>query len=95
MKKNNYYYNKNKKSQKKLNRKKGINKISYKFSKIRLYKGNYYIKVHLANSKTREKFQEFDCCSFAVEMINQKEPEWGWQNNVCKYIDEGKWTIDE
>jgi lipopolysaccharide transport system ATP-binding protein len=72
----------------------GINKFSYEFNKLRLYKGNYYLRVHLANSKKREKFQEFDCCSFEVEMINQKEPEWGWQNNVCQYIDEGKWTID-
>ena len=74
-------------------RMKGINKISYEFDKIRLYKGNYYLKIHLANSKTREKFQEFDCCNFEVEMINQKEPEWGWQNNVCQYIDEGKWHM--
>jgi lipopolysaccharide transport system ATP-binding protein len=76
-------------------RKKGVNKISYEFDNIRLYKGDYYLKIHLANSKTREKFQEFDCCSFEVEMINQKEPEWGWQNNVCQYIDEGKWSVFE
>lgn len=75
-------------------RKKGINKISYVFNNLRLYKGNYFVKVHLANSKTREKFEEFECCTFQVEMINQKEPEWGWQNNVCKYIDEGKWNIE-
>ena len=77
-------------------RKKGINKICYEFNNLRLYKGNYFLRIHLANSKTREKFQEFDCCSFEVEMINQKEPEWGWQNNVCQYIDEGKWiTYDK
>jgi lipopolysaccharide transport system ATP-binding protein len=76
-------------------RKKGVNKITYEYTNIRLYKGSYYLKMHLANSKTREKFQEFECCSFEVEMIDQKEPEWGWQNNACKYIDEGKWTIDD
>jgi lipopolysaccharide transport system ATP-binding protein len=75
-------------------RKKGINRISYEFTNLRLYKGNYFIKAHLANSKTREKFQEFECCNFEVEMIDQKEPEWGWQNNVCQYIDDGKWTIE-
>ena len=74
-------------------RKKGINKINFKFNTIRLYKGSYFLRIHLANSKTREKFQEIDCCSFEVAMINQKEPEWGWQNNVCKYIDEGKWNV--
>jgi lipopolysaccharide transport system ATP-binding protein len=76
-------------------RKDGINKLTYEFSKLRIYKGNYFLRIHLANSKTREKFQEFDCCNIEVEMINQKEPEWGWQNNVCQYIDEGKWTIFE
>lgn len=76
-------------------RKKFINKISYEFNNLRLYKGNYFIRVHLANSKTRVKFQEFDCCNIEVEMINQKEPEWGWQNNVCQYIDEGKWSVSE
>ncbi|WP_310378316.1 ABC transporter ATP-binding protein [Flavobacterium sp.] len=76
-------------------RKKEVNKLSYEFDNLRLYKGNYYLKMHLANSKTREKFQEFDCCSFEVEMINQIEPEWGWQNNVCQYIDEGKWITLE
>ncbi len=74
-------------------RKKGINKIYYEFYNLRLYKGTYYIRVHLANSKTREKFEEFNCCSFEVEMINLIEPEWGWQNNVCQYIDDGKWVI--
>lgn len=74
-------------------RKKGINKLSYKFDKLRLYKGNYFIRVHLANSKTRAKFQEFDCCNLEIQMINQKEPEWGWQNNICQYIDEGQWII--
>lgn len=74
-------------------RKAGINKLSYEFTKLRIYKGNYFIRIHLANSKTRVKFQEFDCCNIEVEMINKKEPEWGWQNNICQYIDEGNWTV--
>lgn len=74
-------------------RKKGVNVLSYEFEQLRLYKGNYYLKVHLANSKTRQKFQEFECCNFDVEMIKQIEPEWGWQNEVCKYIDQGNWSF--
>jgi lipopolysaccharide transport system ATP-binding protein len=73
-------------------RKKGINKLNYEFTNLRLYKGSYYFRIHLANIKTREKYQEFDCCAMNVEMINQKEPEWGWQNNICNYIEDGKWT---
>jgi homopolymeric O-antigen transport system ATP-binding protein len=75
-------------------RKKGINTLSFDFSGIRLYKGNYFIRVHLAETKTKTKFQEFDCCPFEVEMIDQREPEWGWQNGVCQYFDDGKWIAN-
>lgn len=74
-------------------RSKGLNKLSFIYEKISLYKGNYNIRVHLAETKTKTKFQEFDCCSFEVEMIGMKEPEWGWQKNVCQYIDKGAWEI--
>jgi lipopolysaccharide transport system ATP-binding protein len=59
-----------------------------------LYKGNYFLKVHLAETNnSRDKFCEFDCCNFEVEMINQKAPEWGWQNNVCQYMEKANWEI--
>lgn len=72
-------------------RQKGINKLRFEFPSIRLYKGNYYLRAHLAETKTKIKFQEIDCCPFEVEMINKKEPEWGWQNDVCQYSDNGNW----
>ncbi|MBL0272564.1 MAG: ATP-binding cassette domain-containing protein [Chitinophagaceae bacterium] len=75
-------------------RKKGINRLRFEFPIIRLYKGNYFLKVHLAETKTKIKFQEFDCCSFEIEMIRKQEPEWGWQNNVCQYLEDGKWYIE-
>lgn len=70
----------------------GLHQLSIEYPALRLYKGNYYIKVHLAETRTKQKFQEFDCCPFEVEMLNRKEPEWGWQNNVCKYFDEAIWS---
>lgn len=72
---------------------KGKNLLAFTYNKLLLYKGNYSLKIHLADSKTRIKFQEFNCCSFQVEMIGQKEPEWGWQKNVCQYLDQGTWKI--
>ncbi|RKS13343.1 ABC transporter ATP-binding protein [Flavobacterium sp. 120] len=72
-------------------RSKGLNRFSFTYHKLALYKGNYSIIVHLAETKTKTKFQEFNCCSFEVDMIGMKEPEWGWQKNVCQYIDNGKW----
>ena len=74
-------------------RSKGVNKLSFNYPKLALYKGNYSVMVHLAETKTKTKFQEFNCCFFEVEMIGMKEPEWGWQKGVCQYLDEGKWVL--
>ncbi len=74
-------------------RSKGINYLSFTYPKLSLYKGNYSVIVHLAETKTKTKFQEFNCCAFEVEMIGMKEPEWGWQKNVCQYLNEGSWEL--
>jgi len=76
-------------------RNKGFHTVKLVFEKIRLYRGNYYLKIHLANTKSKIKFQEIDCCPFEVEMIGQKEPDWGWQNNVCVYFENQKWLENE
>jgi lipopolysaccharide transport system ATP-binding protein len=73
-------------------RKKGIHKISIRYDSIRLYQGNYFVRVHLAETVTKTKFQQFDCCPFEIAMIDRKAPGWGWQNNVCQYIEHGEWT---
>ncbi|MGQ0739693.1 MAG: ABC transporter ATP-binding protein [Bacteroidota bacterium] len=75
-------------------RKEGINKLSLSYPALRLYKGNYFIRVHLAETKTKGKFQQFDCCPFEVVMLNRKEPEWGWQTNVCQYFDDAVWQTE-
>ena len=74
-------------------RKKGINKLSFSYNNLSLYKGIYSLRVHLAETKTKIKFEEFDCCTFEVEMIDMKEPEWGWQKNVCQYLEKGNWDV--
>lgn len=76
----------------KIFRNKGKNYISFTYDELLLYKGNYCLRIHLAETQTKNKFQEFDCCFFEVEMIGYKEPEWGWQKNVCQFVDKGKWT---
>ncbi len=73
-------------------RKKGTHNLSINFDKIKLYQGNYFVRVHLAETVTKTKFQQFDCCPFEVAMLDKKAPEWGWQNNVCQYIEDGNWT---
>lgn len=82
-----WYFDKDKS----IKRKKGIHKITLTYDSLQLYKGSYFLKVHLANTKNKIKYQEQDCCPFEIEMIGQKEPEWGWQNNVCIYFETENW----
>jgi lipopolysaccharide transport system ATP-binding protein len=74
-------------------RSKGVNHLSFTYDQLSLYKGDYTLKVHLAETKNKTKFQEFDCCAFSLDLINEKEPEWGWQKNVCQYFEKGSWNI--
>jgi len=75
-------------------RSKGVNFLSFTYNELSLYKGTYSIKVHLSETKTKRKFQEFNCCAFDLDMIGIKEPEWGWQKNVCQYFEDGIWEKD-
>lgn len=74
-------------------RTKGLHKLSITFDSLRLYQGNYFLRVHLAETTTKNKFQQVDCCPFEVVMIDKKAPEWGWQNSVCQYFDESAWKV--
>lgn len=75
-------------------RSKGINKVKITYPNLRLYKGTYFVRVHLAETKTKTKFQQFDCCYFDVEMLKMQEPDWGWQDDVCQYLDDGVWLTN-
>lgn len=58
-----------------------------------LYKGQYHLTMHLAESKSKVKFQELHyLCRFEVIMA-QKPIEWGWQDNVCVYMGDFHWEI--
>ncbi len=76
-----------------ITREKGIHKMSINYEKIKLYQGNYFVRVHLAETVLKTKFQQFDCCPFEVVMIDKKAPEWGWQENVCQYTEKGEWSV--
>jgi lipopolysaccharide transport system ATP-binding protein len=77
--------------ERKICRKKGKNYLRFTYEDLRLYKGNYYLMVHFAETKGKKEFQHFECCNFTVEMINLKEPEWGWADGVCQILEKGKW----
>ena len=76
-------------------RTKGNYELTLSFKNLRLYKGDYYLRIHLAESIHKKKFQEFECLPFEIDMINLSAPEWGWQNEVCQYIEDAEWDIVE
>ncbi len=76
-------------------RKTGISKLKCIIPKCKLYQGFYYLKMHLAESRGKIKFQEVDkICQFEVKMMN-KIIEWGWQKDVCIYTEDFVWIKDD
>lgn len=72
-------------------RKTGINRMRCIIPCCNLYANKYYLMVHLAETKSRVKFEVIDrICEFEVKMPN-KIIEWGWQKNVCVYTEDFKW----
>ena len=72
-------------------RKTGIHRYKCTIPQCRLYQDEYYLKLHLAESKGKTKFETLDrICSFQVQMIDKKI-EWGWPKDVCAYTEDFYW----
>jgi lipopolysaccharide transport system ATP-binding protein len=73
-------------------RKTGLNRMRCLIPCCNLYANKYYLTVHLAETKSRLKFEVVDnICQFEVKMPN-KIIEWGWQKDVCIYTEGFEWT---
>jgi lipopolysaccharide transport system ATP-binding protein len=70
----------------------GVQQITCSIPQCRLYKGDYYLKVHLAETRHRKYFELVDnICQFRIEMLDKEEIEWGWQENICTYLEDFTW----
>lgn len=75
-------------------RTKGKHKVSCVMENCKLYKGHYYIKAHLAETKRKVYYGNIDnICHFSVEMFD-KDIEWGWQDGVCTYLEDVNWIVN-
>jgi lipopolysaccharide transport system ATP-binding protein len=64
--------------------------------KLRLYIGNYSVRLHLSDSKTKEKYHYLDSvCNFKVEMIKNFRPDYKWEKGTCCYIEDSEWSIEK
>lgn len=60
---------------------------------IRLFPGNYFLKVFFADSKKKELIQEFDLiCPFKIEVFNEIR-DYYWIPGQAKYVEKGEWKI--
>jgi lipopolysaccharide transport system ATP-binding protein len=77
-----------------MKRSKGKYKFVGSYPNPKLYMGNYSLRIHLSNSRTKEMFHFLDgVCSFKVQMMKTVRTEYHWQKNTCKYIEDIKWQI--
>ena len=62
----------------------------------KLYMGHYAIRVHLSDSKTKEKFETLESvCQFKLQMMKSIRQDYNWQKNTCKYIEDNEWQINK
>jgi len=62
----------------------------------KLYMGSYTLRVHLSDSKSKEKFDFLDSvCSFKIQMMKSVRQDYQWQKGTCKYIEEGTWKVNK
>lgn len=76
-------------------REKGFHKLRCTIKSCKLYQGSYYLKMHLAETRGRLKYQEIDkICAFEVKMM-KRNIEWGWQEDVCVYTEDFFWELKD
>lgn len=75
-------------------REKGTHVFSCIIEKIKLYMGSYSLRLYLANSHTKERYDYIDStCNFKIEMIQNVRKGYKWQRGECKYIEDARWEM--
>jgi lipopolysaccharide transport system ATP-binding protein len=71
----------------------GTHRITFTIPKLRLYLGNYTLRLHLKEYAGGRMFDEIEgVCPFEVVMYGQ-DREGGWHRNQCAYLEEGSWQV--
>ena len=61
--------------------------------KVRLYMGNYTLRLHLKEFAGGREFDSLEnICPFEVVMYGQ-DREGGWHRGMCTYLEEGSWDV--
>jgi len=68
-------------------------KIISEIENLRLYPGEYFLKVHYADNFSKTKLDTVnEICHFKVEVMGELR-DYYWQPNAAKYVEKGRWKI--
>lgn len=68
-------------------------KIVSEIENLRLYPGEYFLKVHYADKFSKTKLETVnEICHFKVEVMGELR-EYYWQSGAAKYVEKGNWKI--
>jgi lipopolysaccharide transport system ATP-binding protein len=66
------------------------------FPKLKLYKGNYFLKCYFTEPPGGEIFEILEhICPFEVEMYNNERQEFQWVNDTCAYLEDTNWEVEK
>ena len=73
----------------------GVYRLACTIPKLRLYMGNYTLRVHLKEFAGGREFDVLEgICPFEVVMYG-KDREGGWHRGACTYLEEGAWEVQK
>jgi lipopolysaccharide transport system ATP-binding protein len=70
-----------------LKHKKGEFKIDISIPSLQLYKGEYFLKFYVSDPRGKIIYQVIEKALLFQVQMHGIYNEWGWQENVCKYIE--------
>lgn len=72
---------------------KGLFALKSTIPNCRLYPGQYYLKVHFADKKSKEKYETLEfVCHFEVKVIGEMR-DFYWYKNHAVYLEDNYWEI--
>jgi len=78
-----------------LAREPGTYRLACKIPKMRLFMGEYTLRVHLKDQAGGIGFEELEnICPFEMVMYG-RDREGGWFKNTCAYLEDGQWDVSK
>lgn len=72
----------------------GTYRLTCRIPKLRLYMGEYTIKVYFADARSNQMIEVVEnACPFQVSMFNTFRSEYSWKPDACSYLEESNWAI--